>query len=61
MTSARDSAAVIYRGCRSCPEVVWIRLKWKFAIDRFGTFHYCCAFFRQHPVSAPAETGAVVP
>ena len=33
MTPARESAEVISRGCRSCPEAIRIWLKWKFAID----------------------------
>jgi NAD(P)H-dependent FMN reductase len=38
MTSARESAEVISRGCRSCPEAIRIWLKWKLAIDRFWQF-----------------------
>ena len=33
MTSARETAEVISRGCRSRPKAIWIWLKWKFAID----------------------------
>src|SRR5258708_21633116 len=38
MALARESAEVISRERRSCPEAIWIWFKWKFAIDRFCHF-----------------------
>src|ERR1700676_2771941 len=50
MALARESAEVISRECRSCPEAIWIWFKWKFAIDRFCHFSLPLCVFRQHPV-----------
>jgi len=50
MALARESAEAISRECRSCPEAIWIWLKWKFAIDRFWHFSLPLCVFPQHPV-----------
>src|ERR1700704_1106542 len=53
---------VLSRGCKSCPEAIWIWLKWKFAIDRFlPLFTTAVRYSASIRFSAPAESRAVVP
>jgi predicted porin len=46
MTSARESAEVISRGCRSCPEAIWIWLNG--CLDQTQFLTSLPLFFRQH-------------
>src|SRR3981189_1866123 len=55
MTSARESPEVISHGCRSCPQGIWIWLKWLPPSDPIPCVATAVRFFASIRFSAPAE------